>query len=141
MHGPGAAAGHPGARLVLADLVREELVATRAGLARGRPSQRGMRLQRAARRAERRHHGAMMADMQESGWAKINLALHVRARRSDGYHLIETLFAFVDHGDTIAAAPASSDSLSIDGEFAEGLGNGAERRKELWEEYQQRYGA
>lgn len=68
----------------------------------------------------------MMADMQESGWAKINLALHVRARRSDGYHLIETLFAFVDHGDTIAAAPASSDSLSIDGEFAEGLGDGAD---------------
>ena len=31
--------------------------------------------------------------------AKINLALHVRARRPDGYHEIETLFAFCRDGD------------------------------------------
>ena len=37
--------------------------------------------------------------------AKINLALHVRARRPDGYHELETLFAFVEHGDTITLAP------------------------------------
>jgi 4-diphosphocytidyl-2-C-methyl-D-erythritol kinase len=57
----------------------------------------------------------------ETGWAKINLALHVRARRPDGYHAIETLFAFVDGGDAIAAEFADADSLTIDGEFAEGL--------------------
>ncbi|WP_077147131.1 4-(cytidine 5'-diphospho)-2-C-methyl-D-erythritol kinase [Sphingopyxis sp. KK2] len=60
----------------------------------------------------------------ETGWAKINLALHVRARRPDGYHEIETLFAFVDHGDGIEARVADTDSLVIDGEFAEGLSSG-----------------
>lgn len=62
----------------------------------------------------------------ETGWAKINLALHVRARRPDGYHEIETLFAFVDHGDGIEAKVAEADSLAIEGEFAEGLSSGAE---------------
>lgn len=62
----------------------------------------------------------------ETGWAKINLALHVRARRPDGYHEIETLFAFVDHGDGIEAKVAEADSLTIDGEFAEGLSSGAD---------------
>jgi 4-diphosphocytidyl-2-C-methyl-D-erythritol kinase len=60
----------------------------------------------------------------ETGWAKINLALHVRARRPDGYHEIETLFAFVDHGDGIEAGVADADRLTIDGEFAEGLSVG-----------------
>lgn len=63
----------------------------------------------------------MTGAMHETGWAKINLALHVRARRSDGYHEIETLFAFVDSGDAIAAEAADSDSLKIDGPFGDGL--------------------
>lgn len=57
----------------------------------------------------------------ETAYAKINLALHVRARRSDGYHDIETIFAFVDTGDALTAAPAAEDSLVITGDFAEGL--------------------
>ena len=64
--------------------------------------------------------------MTETGWAKINLALHVRARRSDGYHAIETLFAFVDGGDGIVAEVADADRLTIVGEFAEGLSAGAD---------------
>ena len=56
--------------------------------------------------------------------AKINLALHVRRRRADGYHDLETLFAFARDGDTIAVAPAASASLTIDGPFAAGLGAG-----------------
>ncbi|MFN4357401.1 4-(cytidine 5'-diphospho)-2-C-methyl-D-erythritol kinase [Sphingopyxis alaskensis] len=68
----------------------------------------------------------MSATMRETGWAKINLALHVRARRADGYHDIQTLFAFVDGGDTIEAALAATDALVIDGEFAEGLSSGAD---------------
>ena len=36
--------------------------------------------------------------------AKINLFLHVTGRRADGYHLLQTLFQFVDHGDDIAIA-------------------------------------
>jgi 4-diphosphocytidyl-2-C-methyl-D-erythritol kinase len=67
-----------------------------------------------------------MTALAETGWAKINLALHVRARRADGYHEIETLFAFVDRGDTIEARVAAADALAIDGEFAEGLSVGAD---------------
>lgn len=59
-----------------------------------------------------------MTVMIETGWAKINLALHVRSRRADGYHAIETLFAFVDAGDRIEAEIADEDRLGIDGEFA-----------------------
>ncbi len=61
----------------------------------------------------------------EIAYAKINLALHVRARRADGYHDIETLFAFVDDGDVLsvelAGADADVDRLTIVGDFAEGL--------------------
>ena len=32
----------------------------------------------------------------ETAYAKINLALHVRTKREDGYHELETLFAFVN---------------------------------------------
>ncbi len=52
--------------------------------------------------------------------AKINLALHVRARRADGYHELETLFAFVADGDTVTLAPGPL-SLAITGPFAAGL--------------------
>lgn len=55
--------------------------------------------------------------MIETAYAKINLALHVRRRRDDGYHELETLFAFVDRGDVLAAERADEDSLAIAGEF------------------------
>jgi len=53
--------------------------------------------------------------------AKLNLALHVRRRREDGYHELETLFAFVRDGDSLSIAEAESDQLAIVGPFAEGL--------------------
>lgn len=56
----------------------------------------------------------------ESAPAKINLALHVRARRADGYHEIETLFAFLRHGDTLRLQPGSL-SIALAGPFAAGL--------------------
>ena len=56
--------------------------------------------------------------MQETAHAKINLALHVRRRRDDGYHELETLFAFVDVGDLVSAKPAAQDELRTVGEFA-----------------------
>jgi len=52
----------------------------------------------------------------ESAPAKINLALHVRARRADGYHEIETLFAFLRDGDVLRLAPGPA-SLSFEGPF------------------------
>ena len=59
--------------------------------------------------------------MQETAYAKINLALHVRRRREDGYHELETLFAFVDAGDDLSASPAAQDSVRVLGEFVKGL--------------------
>ncbi len=50
----------------------------------------------------------------ETAYAKINLALHVRARRADGYHEIETLFAFCEDGDTLTAGAADIFTLRID---------------------------
>ncbi|MEQ1687281.1 MAG: 4-(cytidine 5'-diphospho)-2-C-methyl-D-erythritol kinase, partial [Sphingopyxis sp.] len=57
----------------------------------------------------------------ETAYAKVNLALHVRGRRNDGYHAIETLFAFVDEGDLLSVEEAAEDSLTIEGAFADGL--------------------
>ncbi|WEK01388.1 MAG: 4-(cytidine 5'-diphospho)-2-C-methyl-D-erythritol kinase [Candidatus Sphingomonas phytovorans] len=53
----------------------------------------------------------------EQAPAKINLALHVRSRRDDGYHEIETLFAFVQDGDELRLADGPP-SLVIEGPFA-----------------------
>ena len=57
----------------------------------------------------------------EIAFAKINLALHVRKRREDGYHDIETLFAFARHGDVLGAQLSNVLSLEIDGPFGNGL--------------------
>ncbi|HUQ12687.1 MAG TPA: 4-(cytidine 5'-diphospho)-2-C-methyl-D-erythritol kinase [Novosphingobium sp.] len=59
--------------------------------------------------------------MKETAYAKINLALHVRRKRGDGYHEIETLFAFVDAGDELTVETASRDELHVTGEFAGAL--------------------
>jgi len=61
--------------------------------------------------------------MKETAYAKINLALHVRERRDDGYHALETLFAFVDAGDTLSARTSEQDSVETLGEFATGIDN------------------
>ena len=60
----------------------------------------------------------------ETAWAKINLALHVRKRRADGYHEIESLFAFARHGDGLAFEWADDLTLVIEGPFAAGLDAG-----------------
>jgi 4-diphosphocytidyl-2-C-methyl-D-erythritol kinase len=59
----------------------------------------------------------------ETAYAKINLALHVRARRDDAYHEIETLFAFVDEGDELVAESAEFDEVVVTGEFAGEIGD------------------
>jgi 4-diphosphocytidyl-2-C-methyl-D-erythritol kinase len=60
--------------------------------------------------------------MEEIAYAKINLALHVRAREPDGYHRIETLFAFAEDGDRLSVKPGEGLSLDIIGPFAPDLG-------------------
>lgn len=62
--------------------------------------------------------------MQEIAYAKINLALHVRARRGDGYHVLETLFAFAEDGDVLTAEIADGLSLTVNGPFSAALGGG-----------------
>jgi len=57
----------------------------------------------------------------EAAPAKLNLYLHVVGRRPDGYHLLDSLVAFADIGDAIAAAPADTLSLAIEGPFAAAL--------------------
>ena len=54
----------------------------------------------------------------ETAYAKLNLALHVRRRQGDGYHELETLFAFVDAGDELSTVSSSRDELRTVGEFA-----------------------
>lgn len=51
----------------------------------------------------------------EDAPAKLNLALHVRRRMPDGYHALETLFAFTRFGDRVAAFPADDWRLDVTG--------------------------
>lgn len=67
----------------------------------------------------------MSERLSEAAPAKINLALHVRKRREDRYHELETLFAFARDGDVLEAAPADAVTLDIEGPFADGLDAGA----------------
>jgi len=53
--------------------------------------------------------------------AKVNLYLQVTGRRPDGYHLLDSLVAFVDIGDRLTAEPAASLLLSVDGPEAADL--------------------
>jgi 4-diphosphocytidyl-2-C-methyl-D-erythritol kinase len=59
--------------------------------------------------------------MQETAFAKINLSLHILGKRVDGYHDLDTIFAFVDGGDVLTAKASNDLSLSIHGQFGEGL--------------------
>lgn len=46
--------------------------------------------------------------------AKLNLFLHVVGRRADGYHLLQTLFRFVDHGDTLYFSPRTDGAIVME---------------------------
>lgn len=46
--------------------------------------------------------------------AKLNLFLHINGRRPDGYHLLQTLFVLLDHGDTLDFESADTLSLTCD---------------------------
>lgn len=59
--------------------------------------------------------------MEELARAKLNLALHVLGRRDDGYHDLDTIFAFCEAGDRLRAAPSDALSLRVEGPFAAAL--------------------
>lgn len=58
--------------------------------------------------------------------AKVNLYLHVVGRRSDGYHLLDTLMVFTELGDRIEVEAADTLSLQTDGPFVDRLPNDAD---------------
>ena len=53
--------------------------------------------------------------------AKVNLWLNVVGRRDDGYHLLDSLVAFVDLADQVEARPDDRLSLGLDGPLAGAL--------------------
>lgn len=50
--------------------------------------------------------------------AKVNLYLHVTGKRSDGYHLLDSLFAFTKTGDRLFFKKSEKTCLEITGEFS-----------------------
>lgn len=52
----------------------------------------------------------------DSAWpapAKINLFLRVVGRRADGYHLLQTVFRFLDYGDELRFAPRDDGAIVL----------------------------
>lgn len=49
--------------------------------------------------------GAFTAGFAWPAPAKLNLFLHVTGRRPDGYHTLQTVFQFLDHGDRLFVQP------------------------------------
>ena len=45
--------------------------------------------------------------------AKVNLGLRIVGRKSDGYHLLHTLFAEIDYGDSVTLTPAADGQISL----------------------------
>ena len=58
----------------------------------------------------------------ERAAAKVNLCLHVTGRRTDGYHLLDSLVVFAGVADRITARLGPGFSLAVDGPEAGGLG-------------------
>lgn len=69
---------------------------------------------------------AEAGELVETAFAKINLALHVRHKRTDGYHALESLFVFTELGDRLSGRARSDGviSLDIEGPFGSELDAG-----------------
>ena len=65
-----------------------------------------------------------MSASADTAFAKLNLALHVRRREPDGYHAIETLFAFCADGDGLEWR--DEPGLEVTGRFAGAIAAGAD---------------
>jgi 4-diphosphocytidyl-2-C-methyl-D-erythritol kinase len=54
--------------------------------------------------------------MNSTAWpapAKLNLFLHITGRREDGYHLLQTVFQFLDYGDSLSFAPRDDGQIRL----------------------------
>ncbi|MFP1721495.1 4-(cytidine 5'-diphospho)-2-C-methyl-D-erythritol kinase [Lonsdalea quercina] len=45
--------------------------------------------------------------------AKLNLFLYITGRRADGYHDLQTLFQFLDYGDTLTITPRAGEAITL----------------------------
>ncbi|KHN52207.1 4-(cytidine 5'-diphospho)-2-C-methyl-D-erythritol kinase [Pectobacterium fontis] len=45
--------------------------------------------------------------------AKLNLFLYITGQRNDGYHLLQTLFQFLDYGDTLTIQPRNDNQINL----------------------------
>ena len=45
--------------------------------------------------------------------AKLNLFLHIVGRRENGYHELETVFQFLEHGDTLAIRATDNVEINL----------------------------
>ena len=45
--------------------------------------------------------------------AKLNLFLHITGRRTDGYHLLQTVFQLLDYGDTLSFTPRTDGDIRV----------------------------
>ncbi len=66
-------------------------------------------------------NGGLRLPITEKACAKINLALHVVARRTDGYHMLDSLVAFAEFGDLLTFESAPQLTLEVVGPFAHEL--------------------
>lgn len=62
-----------------------------------------------------------MGAFSEFAPAKVNLTLHVTGRRSDGYHLLDSLVVFLALGDRLHVEPAEHVTLAVTGPNAAGV--------------------
>lgn len=53
--------------------------------------------------------------------AKVNLNLKITGRRSDGYHLLDSIVVFTNFGDSVELSPATDDFVDVTGPFADSL--------------------
>lgn len=66
----------------------------------------------------------MTAEITDLARAKINLFLHVRGRRPDGRHTLDSLAVFPEIGDVLTIEPSAMRTLSLGGPFGIELGSG-----------------
>jgi 4-diphosphocytidyl-2-C-methyl-D-erythritol kinase len=74
----------------------------------------------------RQDRNALAMILLEAAPAKLNLALHLRRRRNDGYHELESIFAFTRFGDALTAEAADAITLEMSGDYAGPAGQGAD---------------
>ena len=57
--------------------------------------------------------GAAKTTLELPAPAKLNRLLHITGRRADGYHELQTLFQFLDHGDTLHLARRADGEIRL----------------------------